>query len=555
MRPLDLSYESDDATLTIWDGQTRQRLLIVPRAALFIPNGVDGDISFKLSGDKAIITLNSDSFKDFRTELQLYGDTIDITTRFTTTRQLEIERLDLFPNETFVNMYDLINYRNRHHTSATWPELNFGGEGFETDTTSRDWQFAPHPSMFVLRKHDVNVLFGALDLPIGNFGMFIKAQDYRIKDWSLFYGGLALDAGQTFRSPTFRMLLERGKSVNHTIERYARAIYDEGFSPEPNSRPRFSWHTEPVYCTWIDQTALAETTKQKTEDVLDEELVLKVAKLIRKERLPFKTLIIDAGWQKARGAWEPAPEKFPNFRGLIDILHDLGFKVVLWWAWAELADDVQVDPRHLMAGGKCNCHGRRVWDYSNPITQKEYLEPLLRRFFSSEPDCYDVDGIKTDFMADKIHYDMSIADPSWRGEENYFHHLYSLVDKLAREHKPDACHHAYAGHPHLAHLIDVNRTADVANTNVMEHVKRYEMLMATTPGMPIAFDFHIWLENLEWYFQEAIDHDLSVMVSNLLYTRQDQTTPWRPANSEYYKLLRQQLDRLKVTQFPLIGKD
>ena len=558
MRTLDLTFDPVTAALTLWDSPSQQRLLLIPNAALFQPvfNGVapgGAPPQVERSGDSVVITRKLPAVGDFRVELQLRDDAIDIAASFVATRPLELNRLDLFPPGAFVNMYDLVNYRNRHHTSATWPELNFGGEGFETDTTSRDWQFAPHPSMVVLRKHEVNLLFGALDLPKDSFGMYLKVKDYVVKDWSLSYGspgyGLFLEEGQRFQSPAFRLLLERGQTVAHSVERYSRSLYAEGFAAAPDSRPRFPWHAEPLYFTWLDQAALAESLKLPTPDVLDEGLVRKLARLIKDEELPFKTIIIDDGWQKARGQWEPDPRKFPDFRGLVDELHALGFKVVLWWAWAELFDSAPADPRHLVGGGKRNRHGRRMWDYSNPLTQKEYLEPLFRRFFSSEPGCYDIDGVKTDFMADKVHADMPPADPAWRGEENYFHKLYTLTSELMRSHKPDACHHAYAGHPHLAALIDVNRTADLASSNVLEQVNRAAMLAATAPGCPVTFDAHNFLENLEWFFQAARDGGHSVMVSNLLYMRQDFASPWVPADAAYYERLRRGFE-----QQPLNGK-
>jgi hypothetical protein len=550
MRTLDITFTPDTTELTLWDTVSRQRLLIIPDAALFCPvfNGPDasvGPADMQVSDDAIVITRPLAGADGFRVETKCHDDVLDISVSFTASRRLELNRLDLFPAGTIVNLYDLVNYRNRHHTPATWPELPLGGSGFATDTYSRDWQFAPHPSLFVLRKNDINLLVGALDLPKSTFGMFLSVKDYVTQDWYLSYGrpgyGLVLEPGQTFRSPLFRLCLERGRTVRQSIERYATALCREGFAGDPANRKRFPWHTEPVYCTWLDQVGLAESTKRRAPAVLDEKLVRRVARFIREQKLPFRTIIIDDGWQKARGHWEPDPAKFPDMRRLVDELHALDFKVVLWWAWAELADEVPVDVRFLIADGKRNCHGRRMWDYSNPLTQREYLAPLFGRFFSSVPGCFDVDGIKTDFMADKVHDDMPPVDPDWRGEENYFHKLYTLTDKLMRGHKPDACHHAYAGHPHLTALIDVNRTADVASSNVLEHVNRAAMLAATAPGCPIAYDFHNFLENLDDYFRAAHAGGHPIMVSNLLYTKQDMAAPWQPAEPGYYEVLRRNL--------------
>ncbi|MEI8195798.1 MAG: TIM-barrel domain-containing protein [Phycisphaerae bacterium] len=558
-----MDYDRTNGQLTFHDSRSGQRLLIVPDAALFRPafHGQAADAKTRNVGirdDRVSISFESPTLKSFHVELKIAGDTIDLSARLVPAQDVVLESLELFPAETMVNMYDLVNFRNRHHTPATWPELPFGGKGFETNTSSEDWQFAPHPTMFVLRKGELNLLFGALDLPISTFGMYLGVKDYRVRHWLLSYGGagngLTLKQGETFRPPAFRLLLERNRSVHETIRRYSRSLSAEGFvAADPKKRKKYSWHTEPVYCTWNDQCVKAEVKvaadlqeQAANQDMsataqLDEGLVRQALAVIKQARLPFKTIIIDDGWAVTRGQWQPHPHRFPNMRRLVDEIHALGMKVVLWWAWPEIKDQAQVDERYLIAGGKRNRHGCRMWDFSNPVTQKEYLAPLFRTFFSSAPGCLDIDGIKTDFMADKVHADMPLHDPRWRGEENYFVKLYALVSKLMRRYKPDAIHHAYAGHPHLAGLFDVNRTADIASSDIQEHINRALMLAATCPGVPIAYDFHNYKENFDLYFASARKGRHPVMVSSILYMRDDTFAPWQPADAAFHSYLRKQL--------------
>ena len=41
-------------------------------------------------------------------------------------------------------------------------------------------------------------------------------------------------------------------------------------------------------------------------------------------------LIIDGGWQKCQGCWQPNPEMMPDPKAMVDRLHELGFTVMIW---------------------------------------------------------------------------------------------------------------------------------------------------------------------------------------------------------------------------------
>ena len=498
----------------------------------------------------------ADGLTDARLYLRARPDYLELQSEFTVVGPCELNRLEVAPPNTGLNLYEVVNFRNRHFTPRTWPELNLGGDGCTTDTCSGDWQFAPHPTLFVFRKDDLHLFFGALDLPRA-FGMYLDVRQYRVRHWYLDYGpaghGQSLRAGERFQSPRFGLFLDRGRTVYETLGRYTRLLVRAGLVPDPRRKRRHAWHTQPLYCTWIDQTYAAKASvpaalKQQEPAVetataqLTEAFVRAALAVMEREKLPFRTILLDEGWEVARGQWEPHPERFPNFRGLVDEIHARGMKVIVWWNWAELADDVPVAADHLMARGKRNRHGRRMRDYSHPRTQREYLAPLFRTLFSSAPGCYDLDGVKTDFQADKVHADMAVHDPRWRGEENYIYHLYKLFYRLMRRFKPDACHIGCAGHPWLAQCIDVNRTYDVHSSDVREHAERARMLAATAPLCPVAFDFHSFEENSARYFQVARRLGAAVEIGNLQWVRRNVFASPRPAGPTYYRLLRRELN-------------
>ena len=70
---------------------------------------------------------------------------IELSATITVTSACQLNRLDLLPTGTQLNLWDVVNYRNAHDGPTAWPELLLRGKSFATDTASRDWQFAPHP--------------------------------------------------------------------------------------------------------------------------------------------------------------------------------------------------------------------------------------------------------------------------------------------------------------------------------------------------------------------------------------------------------------------------
>jgi len=498
------------------------------------------------------------------------ADAIDVTGHCIVESPCQLNRLELFPVETSLNLYDVVNFRNRHLTPRTWPELLLGGEGCSTDTYSTDWQFAPHPTVLLIRKAMRALCVGSMDLA-PTYGMYFKARDYRLQHWYLDYGaaphGLPLQRGQRLQFPRLRLFLRTAADPHDLYRQWGRMLISAAKIADPARKRRDSWWLEPLYCTWMDQnfsvSALppAELAEQTTlaissaSSVLNEKFVRDAVQVIRRERLSIRTILLDAGWQMATGQWQPHPDRFPQFRTLIDELHQQGFKVVVWWNWAELESTADAVPAHLIAGGKLNRHGQRMRDYSLPATQEEYLKPLLRKLFSPEADCYDLDGVKTDFLADKVHPDMPPADPGWRGEENYFLRVTQLFYQTMKHYKPDAMHLGCAGNYWLAEYIDLNRTYDVHSSDWREHENRARMLLATTPGCPASYDFHNFIENHENWLASAQKLGAAVEIGNVLYVCDDLFAKPRHADAAYYQTLRAALkprpETLREIQAPV----
>ncbi|CAN5422035.1 hypothetical protein BH11ARM2_BH11ARM2_31800 [soil metagenome] len=536
---------------TLFDTERGERLVVLPNLACLVPSGAASVGEVRPTESGLAVAIAAKDF-DARLTLEARNGSLVFGSEIVPRRDLVLDRLAVLPSGTALNLYDVVNYRNRHYTPNTWPELLLGGKGCETDTFSRDWQFAPHPSMMMLRKMETTLCLGALDLPT-SFGLYLRAADFQIQELALDYGGLRLPAGEPFYPPRFTLFLDRNRTPDETAASYTRQLVEEGVIPNPAQKVRYGWHREPVYCTWMDQGYVARETPPEelgeqqltgsnpTVEALSESFVRETLERMDTEGLKFRTFLLDDGWQVSRGQWEAHPERFPNLRGLVDEIHGRGMKVVVWWNWAEVFDNAEVDPNHLAGDGWRNEHGRRVRDYSKPETQEEYLEPFFRKLFSSEPDGYDFDGFKTDFLADKVHPHMPLHDPEWRGEENYAYRLFELCYRTMREYKPDGCHIGCAGHPYLAEFIDINRTYDVATSNPMEHENRSKMLKALTPGCPVAYDLHNFIERFEGYFDLARENDAAFHIGNILGMKIDRFSPWEPADDRLYDPIRKGL--------------
>ncbi|MDR1809134.1 MAG: glycoside hydrolase, partial [Prevotella sp.] len=83
--------------------------------------------------------------------------------------------------------------------------------------------------------------------------------------------------------------------------------------------PDSLFFTMPQYNTWIE---LMYDQNQPA--------ILKYAQGIVGNNFPAGVLMIDDNWQKYYGNFEFKPEKFPNPKEMIEQLHSMGFKVMLW---------------------------------------------------------------------------------------------------------------------------------------------------------------------------------------------------------------------------------
>jgi alpha-glucosidase (family GH31 glycosyl hydrolase) len=97
--------------------------------------------------------------------------------------------------------------------------------------------------------------------------------------------------------------------------RYASRTY----FPPSGKMPDPLLFTSPQYNTWIE---LMYDQNQKDISAYAENII--------KNGFPPGVLMIDDNWQEDYGKWNFHPGRFPHPRQMIDHLHDMGFKVMVW---------------------------------------------------------------------------------------------------------------------------------------------------------------------------------------------------------------------------------
>ena len=111
--------------------------------------------------------------------------------------------------------------------------------------------------------------------------------------------------------------IQHHKSGNTLREAFLFA--SKTYFPPSGKMPDITLFSKPQYNTWIE---LMYDQNQKD--------ILKYAKSIINNGFPPGVLMIDDNWQEDYGKWDFNLRKFKNAKVMIDSLHQMGFKVMLW---------------------------------------------------------------------------------------------------------------------------------------------------------------------------------------------------------------------------------
>ena len=174
-----------------------------------------------------------------------------------------------------------------------------------------------------------------------------------------------------------------------TTLRDAYMAVSKHFPPSGKTPPE-EFFLYPTYNTWIE---LGYQQNQKG--------VMEYAHNIVKNGMHPGVLMIDGTWQFDHGEWAFRADRFPNPKEMVDSLHAMGFKVMLWVS-PFISPDCMMYRTHkglyYRAKGKKEDAILKWWvgfsagyDLSNP----EAFTFLTNQFRELQ-DCYGIDGFKFD---------------------------------------------------------------------------------------------------------------------------------------------------------------
>ncbi len=212
------------------------------------------------------------------------------------------------------------------------------------------------------------------------------------------------------------VLIRMGKAGETLRDAYLHA--SKTYFPFNGKLPGLAFFTAPQFNTWC------ELTFDETQ-----ERILNYAHAIVDNGFKPGILMIDGGWQEAYGTWRFHTGRFQDPKKMVDELHGLGFKVLLWtcpymspdsyafrklWRKDKAKYFIMDEQTKDVAIGRWWAGRSAMLDLTSPDGFNYYLNALkdLQRE-------YGIDGFKFD-AGDSGHY----AAPgntrfTWQGKESY----------------------------------------------------------------------------------------------------------------------------------------
>jgi alpha-glucosidase (family GH31 glycosyl hydrolase) len=124
------------------------------------------------------------------------------------------------------------------------------------------------------------------------------------------------------KDQTIALTKTSGKFISHNAGATLKDAFvyaSQNFFPPSGITPHKFLFTNPQYNTWIELLY-----NQNQHDVM------KYARGIIDNGFPPGVIMIDDNWQEDYGTWRFHPARFPDPKAMIDSLHTMGFKVMLW---------------------------------------------------------------------------------------------------------------------------------------------------------------------------------------------------------------------------------
>ena len=320
--------------------------------------------------------------------------------------------------------------------------------------------------------------------------------------------------------------VESGK--HGTTLKDAFAFASKKFFPANGKMPETLMFSRPQYNTWIELMY-----NQNEADIL------KYAQSIVDRGYPPGVLMIDDNWQEDYGTWEFSARRFQNPKAMMERLHRLGFKVMLWVVPFVSPDSAvyrDVSRKGLLlkerpAGQTSDRDviirwwngASAVLDLTNPKS-REWFDAQLRRLGDTDGvDGYQIDAGDASFYTDKL---ISFKPALANDHTTYFAQvgLNFPLNEFRASWK-------MAGLPLAQRLRDKRHSWDDLRELIPGIVAQGLMGYAfTCPDMIGGGEFSSFLDGA------VVDQELvvrSAQVSALMPMMQFSVAPWRVLNEEH----------------------
>ena len=345
--------------------------------------------------------------------------------------------------------------------------------------------------------------------------------------------------------------IETAKHGNNLpeVQRYVAQKY----FPASGKAPDSLLFARPQYNTWIELTYNQNQTD-----------ILKYAHAIVDNGLPTGVFMIDDTWQEDYGLWNFHPGRFPNPKAMMDELHGLGFKVMVWMC-PFVSGDQAIIYRELMKNKAVVMEKTKpndTWEtattpkmvrwWNGMSMQLDFTNPAAVDWFQTQ-----LDRIQKDYGVDGFKFDA--GDPVYYPENGLYKEkvlsnrhteLYAKIGLKYSLNEYRACW-KMAGQPLAQRLCDKGHTWEDAQ-QLVPHIITQGLMGYTfaCPDMIGGGEFSTFLDNAK------IDQDLvvrSAQTHALMPMMQFSVAPWRVLDAAHLAAVKKSVAiRTKFT--PLIMK-
>ena len=393
-------------------------------------------------------------------------------------------------------------------------------------------------------------------------GLIVKPEEYHFSEYEYKGGnffGLSLNYWGLFqiknKFETPRILIFPSNNEFDCMKGYVTHLEKYKYikkSKELNRPP--DWWKGPIICGWGNQCYMADLFRLRSPKDRNKDLAAyymctqgnyeMFVDYILKRTDNWKILCIDARWTLSAGKKTVDAGRWPNLREFVDKIHSMGKKVIIWWGmWETEGLDDNLCIKYFSNNFKANENREGRFQKFGKLSNNDKIAPdptldkfkliiieSIKKLFSSDEDCYDIDGIKIDHVAAAPGlYGMEFPDQSKRimGIEliKYYHKfLYNEIKKI----KKDALIIGQSPNPYFRDCADMIRLGDIysGTFSIIDQMNfRINMIKISNPT--ILLDMDNWpipnLESLKNYMEYQVENGVpSLYYSSHLDTTNEQ---------------------------------